>query len=106
MRCQQKWQTLQIGIGPIVQCELQEGHKGDHFNGDKKGWNSSLPRRRGDKKYNFTIRKGTKVYDKTKRRICRVIRVETHDRFKCKWYVVEYNDGLVRNCFREELRNE
>lgn len=51
------------------------------------------------------MRIGAKVFDKTKKRICRIIRTEVHDRFNCKWFVVEYKDGFVRNCFKEELKN-
>jgi hypothetical protein len=52
----------------------------------------------------MVLRKGTKVFDKTKRRVGKVISIDIHDRLKCKWYVVKYNNGLVRNCFREELK--
>lgn len=45
-----------------------------------------------------------KVYDKTLRRVCWLQYPETHNRFNVIWWVVKYRDGLVRNCFIEELR--
>ena len=53
----------------------------------------------------MSFRKGTKVFDKTKKKYGKIIATEIHARLRVKWYVVQYvNDIFVRNCFKEELK--
>jgi len=49
------------------------------------------------------IKIGTRWFDKAKRRMCIIKRIELHDRLKCIWYVVDYLNGFTRNVFKEEL---
>jgi hypothetical protein len=55
---------------------------------------------------NMNIKVGMKLYDKTRRWVCIVDRIEVHNRLKCEWYVVNYLNGLTRNVFDYELAQQ